>query len=185
MNKKQLLDLGIAEDVAEQIIVLHGKDVEQHKGRITTLQAELDTSKVQLSEAGTTIAEFKTMDIDAIKKSVDEYKQAAEKATIDATTRITTLKRDHALERELKETYKGKDVTAIRAHLDIEKLQYDLDKDTFIGLKEQVEPLQAKAEYLFVDDSETPKIVTGGNNKTVISDAVVDAARKAANLPPP
>jgi len=51
-----------------------------------------------------------------------------------------------------------------------------------LGLKEQLEKVKAESDYLFEDATPAPKIVTGGTNKSIINDPVVDAARKAAGL---
>ena len=183
MNKKELVALGIDEAVADQIIVLHGKDIEAHKKNVALLQGELDTTKTQLIEAGKTIEGFKTMDVDAIKKSADDYKAAAEKARADADVEIAQLKFDHALDTSLSNA-RAKNVKAVKALLNVSDLKLDAD-GKLIGFKDQIEKVRADNEYLFIDESEMPKIVTGTNSSSVISDAVVLAARKAAGVPPP
>jgi SMC interacting uncharacterized protein involved in chromosome segregation len=70
MNKKDLTDLGIAEDIAEKIIVLHGKDIETHKGKLTALQTEADGVKAQLAEANKQIEAFKGMNVEDRKSVV-------------------------------------------------------------------------------------------------------------------
>lgn len=183
MNKKDLTDLGIAEDVAEKIIVLHGKDIESHKQKLATAQAELDGVKAQLTEAGTTIEGFKKLDVEGIKVAANEWKAKAEQAQADAAKQITSLKFDHALDGALAGA-KAKNAKAVKALLqsDILKLQED---GSIMGLKEQLETIKSENDYLFESEVPTPKVVLGGQNKSVISDAVVDAARKAAGLPPP
>jgi hypothetical protein len=53
---------------------------------------------------------------------------------------------------------------------------------TISGLKEQLEKIQSEHDYLFVSDVPTPTIVTGGSNRKIMSDPIVEAARKAAGL---
>ena len=84
MNKKDLTELGIAEDIAEKIIVMHGKDIEKHKTALETAQAEGKSVKDQLAEASKQIEAFKGMDIDGIKKAADDWKAKAEKAAAEA-----------------------------------------------------------------------------------------------------
>jgi len=183
MNKKQLTDLGIEEEVADQIIVLHGKDIEKHKGDITTLQTELDTANASLTEAGQTIEKFKGMDIDAIKQAAEDYKVEAEKAKTEAAEQILSLKRGHALDEALKGSYKVKDIKAVKAYLDDEKIQFNEKDGSFVGLKEQIDPLLTEKDYLFIDESETPKIVDGAKSKSVLPDAFDAAMKKGAGIP--
>jgi len=185
MNKKDLIDLGIAEDVAEKVVVLHGKDIESHKTKIADLQTQFDGVSAQLTEAGATIEGFKKLDVDAIQKAADEYKAKFEEAQTTAAAQIENLKQDHALERDLKEKYKvkPKEILSIKAHLKMDTLKYDPEKDSFTGLDEQMIPIKSERDYLFSDAQPAPRIVTGGNSKSVVGDPVIDAARKAAQLP--
>jgi hypothetical protein len=91
MNKEDLKKLGLTDDaVIDQIIVLHGKDIEGHKAKITTAQTELDGVKKQLTDANAQIESFKGMDIEGVKKSADEWKTKAEQAQAEAAAPHTT-----------------------------------------------------------------------------------------------
>jgi predicted nucleic acid-binding Zn-ribbon protein len=182
MNKKQLVELGLTEELADQIVVLHGKDIESHKTKLVTAQAELDGVKAQLAEAGTAIEGFKKLDVDGIKKAADEWKAQAEKAQKDAAAQISSLKFDHALEGALTGA-KARNAKAVKALLQTDVLKLQEDGSIF-GLEGQLETIKKDNDYLFESDTTQPKIVLGGQNKSVLSDAVVDAARKAAGLPP-
>lgn len=78
MKREDLIKLGIAEDLVDKIMALHGSDIEGHKTRLTTVQTELDGLKKQLSEANTAIEGFKKLDVDGIKAAADEWKAKAE-----------------------------------------------------------------------------------------------------------
>ena len=182
MNKKELIELGIAEDVADKIIVLHGKDIEKQKTAAETAKTEAEGLKAQLTEAGATIEGFKKLDVDGIKKAADDWKAQAEKAQKDAASQIASLKFDHALDGALAGA-KAKNAKAVKALLNANDLKLAED-GSIIGLKDQLEKVKSENDYLFESDTPNPKIVLGGQNKNVLSDAVVDAARKAAGLPP-
>jgi hypothetical protein len=184
MNKEDLKKLGLTDEtVMDQIIVLHGKDIETHKGKLATIQTEVDGYKNQLADANKTIEGFKGMDIEGVKKSADEWKTKAETAQAEAAKQVAALKFDHSLEKALADA-KVKDVVAVKAHLKIENLKLNED-GTLTGLNEQLEPLQKEKDYLFQSNEQNPQIVTGANNQSVLSDKVVDAARKAAGLSTP
>src|SRR3989304_3141283 len=148
------------------------------KASVTAAQAELGTLKTQPAEAGTTIEGFKKLDVDGIKKAADEWKTKAEQAQAEATKQVSALKFDYALNEALTGA-KAKNAKAVRALLNAENLKMG-DDGKIVGLTEQLEAIKKDNDYLF--DSQTtplPTIVTGGNgDKSVISDSVVDAARK-------
>jgi len=177
---KKLLGDQIGDDVIDKIMAEHGKDIEKHKADNGTLTTERDALKAQLDQASQQIDSFKTMDIEGVKKSADEWKAKAEQAAQDAKVQVEKLKFDHALEASLTGA-KARNAKAVTALLDTELLKMGED-GTISGLKEQLEKIQSERDYLFVSDVPTPTIVTGGSNRKIMSDPIVEAARKAAGL---
>ena len=182
MNKKDLIDLGIAEDVAEKVIIAHGKDIESHKAKLIALQAEADGLKSQLTEAGTAIESFKAMKPDELKAAADEWKSKAEKAQTEAAAQLAALKFDHALESALNGA-KVKNAKAVQALLSKDALKYNEADGTIVGLTEQLEKIKSENDYLFADTVEPPRVVAGGKSKSVLNDPQLDAMRKGAGLP--
>lgn len=183
MNKEDLKKLGIEdEELIQKVIVLHGKDIETHKNSIQTVKSELETVKTQLSEANTTIEGFKKLNVDEIKKAADDWKAKAEQAQLDAQKQVGELKFSYALDSALAGA-KAKNTKAVKALLKTEDLKLAED-GSLVGLKEQLEKVKAENDYLFETDEPAPKIVAGGGSgQPVITDSVVEAARKAAGLP--
>lgn len=185
MKTQDLIDLGLSQEVAEKIFVLHGKDIEKLKESTQTATADLESIKTQLTEANTQIEKFKGMKTqEEVDAAVSEYKTKFEQAEVDAAANLLAVKRNHALERDLKEVYKVKNVKAVMALLNNDELTFDEKTEAINGLKEQVEPIKASDGYLFTDTKEPPKIIAGGKSKSVLGDPIVDAARKAAGLVP-
>ena len=184
MNKKDLIALGVSEEIADQVIVLHGKDIEGHKSKLTTVQAEIDGLKSQLTEASTTIEGFKKLDIDGIKAAADDWKAKAEQAQTDAAKQLAAVKFDHALETALNGA-KVKNAKAVSALLSTDALKYNEADGTIIGLDEQLAKIKSENDYLFADAKPAPQIVTGGKSQSIMGDPVIDAARKAAGLGTP
>jgi len=182
MNKKQLVEFGLTEELADQIVVLHGKDIESLKAKNAALQASDDAKQAQLTEANAAIDGFKALDIEGVKKSADEWKAKAEQAQKDAEAQVYKVRYESALSDALKES-KAKNVKAVRALLNEADLK--LTDDGLVGLKEQLEKVKPENDYLFESDIPTPKIVSGGGNKPLENqDAVVAAFREGAKLPP-
>lgn len=186
MKREDLTKLGLTDDAIDQIMKLHGQDIESHKTALTAATTELDTLKTQLTEAGKTIEGFKKLDIDGIKAAADEYKTKFEQAQADATKQVAALKFEHALDGALTGA-KAKNPKAVKALLDMETLQkaYDEKTGTIVNFENHLKPVKEANDYLFDDAQPTPKIVTGGQNKSVLSDAVSNAARVAAGLTTP
>lgn len=182
MKRDDLEKLGLEKDVIDQIMGLHGKDVEKAKADLTAAQTESATLKTQLDDANTTIEGFKALDVDGIKKAADDYKAKAEQAEADAKKQVEALKFGHALDQALTGV-KAKDPVAVRAHLKLDDLKLS-SEGAIIGLEDQLTTIKASHEFLFESDTPPLRIVAGGNTPPPAGDPVVAAMRKAAGLPP-
>ena len=88
MKREDLEKLELSKEVIDQVMAMNGKDIEAAKAKITTIEQERDTLKNQLTEANQQIESFKAMDIEAIKKSADEYKTKFEQVEADAKAQM-------------------------------------------------------------------------------------------------
>jgi small-conductance mechanosensitive channel len=177
--------------MVDQIMTLHGKDVEKAKGDVGTTQAALEAKdaeiaalKQQITDANTQIEAFKGMDIEGVKKAAEEYKAQAEQAQKDAAERVSQVEFNYSLDSALI-TAKAKDVVSLKPHLDISLLKRNPD-GTISGLSEQVEKIKSDKPYLFVDDTPTPAFTTGATPPSAsTTDSFMASAFKAAKLPLP
>lgn len=168
LTKEALEKAGLSEDTLDKIIVEHGKDIEKHKQLVTTAEGERDQVKTQLDDANKQIADFKTLDVDKIKQTATSWETKAKQTETEAKANLLAIKRKHALERELRDTYGVSDDVAVMARLNQDKLTYDEKDDSFSGLSEQVTPLKEKYGYYFSEQSDNdpdPKLVKGTNDK--------------------
>lgn len=180
MQRNELEKLGLEKEAIDQIMALHGRDIEANKAKAAAIESERDGLKSQLDEAAKAIEGFKALDIEGVKKQADEWKAKAEQAAKDAEKQVYQVRYESALSDALKAS-KAKNVKAVRALLNEADLK--LTDDGLVGLKEQLEKVKPENDYLFESDVSTPKIVSGGGNKPIENqDAVVIAARKAAGL---
>ena len=182
MKREDLEKQGLTKEQIDFIMAENGKDVEAQKAKTTAAEAAAKTATDQLTEANKQIDAFKGMDIEGVKKSAEEWKTKAEAAKAEADKQLASLKFDHALDGALT-TAKAKNAKAVKALLNPEGLKYNEADGSIIGLKEQLEKIKSESDYLFESETPEPKIVLGGNNKSVLSDPVIMAARKAAGLP--
>ena len=181
MKREDLKVLELADEVIDQIMKLHGKDVEAHKVQLTEAEKQVTSLQGQLDEANKTIEGFKELDVDGIKAAANEWKTKAEQAKAEATAEIEKLKFDHALESALTEA-RAKNPKAVKALLNFENLKL-AEGGKIVDLDAQLKVIKEENDYLFESDQPVPKIVTGGQGKTKVTDSMVAAARTAAGLP--
>lgn len=181
MKREDLKVLELADEVIDQIMKLHGKDVEAHKVQLTEAEKQATSLQGQLDEANKTIEGFKELDVDGIKAAANEWKTKAEQAKAEATAEIEKLKFDHALEGALTEA-RAKNPKAVKALLNFENLKL-AEGGKIVDLDAQLKVIKEENDYLFESDQPVPKIVTGGQGKTKVTDSMVAAARTAAGLP--
>jgi len=181
MKREELKKLGIEDgDMIDKIMKLHGQSVEELKTNFEKAGSETQSLKSQLEEAHSAIEGFKKLDIEGVKQAADEWKQKAEKIKEESEKQVKQLKFDHALEKKLSEA-RAKNVRAVKALLDTNKVTLN-EEGNLEGLDEQLETVKTENDYLFEPAEPEPKIVARGKSKTVVSDSMIEAARKGANL---
>ena len=105
---------------------------------------QLDDYKKQMKDL-----EKKAKGNEELEKSIKDLRADNEKKDIDYQITIATQKKDFAVQSAIKEV-QGKNVKAIKALLDMEKITVD---DTgIIGLSDQLKVLKESDAYLFGED---------------------------------
>lgn len=181
LTAEALEKAGLSGDVINQIMTLHGKDIEGHKSKLAEAVSTADALKKQLADANGQIEGFKDLKPDELKKAADDWKAKFETAQTEAAAQVTKLKFDHALDGALTAA-KVRNPKALKALLDGEALKLDEKDGSILGLDKQLEALQKSDAYLFAEADDTPRIVTGGNNQTVVTDTFAAAAFRGAGL---
>ena len=117
----------------------------------------------QLAAANRQIEEFRSMDIDSIKKAAEDWKSKAEQAEAKAKADIEAMQFDIALNGAIGAA-KAKNTKAVKALLDMDGLK--LNGGEIIGLKEQLAKVREENDYLFESDDPAPTFAspTGGGN---------------------
>jgi len=149
MKREYLKELGIEEEVINNIMAENGKDVEKAKTELITKETEVKTLQGQLEQANTQIESFKGLDIEGIKKASNDYKKQYEDTKTKAEKDIADIKFNHDLE-SMARDYKAKNVKAVLALLDKEALKGSSNRDS--DLKTAFEGLNTSDGYLFGSD---------------------------------
>lgn len=170
-------DQALTKEIIDAILAENGRDIEAAKKPY----ADYDMLKSQLADANKTIATFKEMDVDGIKKAADEWKEKAKKAETEAAAKIAEIEFSTMLDNAILSA-KGKNAKAVRALLDLDALK--TSKNQSEDIKTALETLKNDSGYLF-EDAQTPPPYAAGtgtkpiNNKYTPEEAAI---RSAAGL---
>ena len=182
MKREDLKALELSDDQIEKIMVLNGKAIEANKTAAANATAELETTKAQLTEANKQIEDFKSMDVDSIKKAADDWRAKYEQAEQDYKGKLATMQFESELDTALAGA-KVKNAKAVKALLSSDDLRDANGKFIPERLTSQIEKIKTEADYLFESDAPPPpKIVTSANNQPVMGDALEIAMRQGAGL---
>lgn len=157
MKREFLEGLGIEKENIDKIMAENGKDIEGVKANLSTKETELATTKKLLEDADDKIASFKNLNIDEIKAEAEKHKLEAEETKLKADEDIAKLEFEHELESAIRDS-KARNITAVKALLDIENLRSSTDREK--DIKQAIEATKAENDYLFKDEAPTG---TGGS----------------------
>ena len=165
MKREELTALGVSDEILDQIMTMHGKDVERQKQTITALTAERDGLQQQLTAANGKLEGYDPA-----------WKAKAEQAQKEAEQRIADMQFDTLLDSAISGA-KGRNAKAIRALLDTEALRASKNQDG--DIRTALEALRAESDYLFEPDKPAP--IFSGPTPGAPLDGM-DAIRAAAGL---
>lgn len=149
MEKQFLTDLGIADDIADQIITQAATEVKAAADETAGIQA-------QLEEANQQIAGFREMDIDSIRAAADDWKAKYEAAEADKTA----MQHKHKLEGYVKGLGLRDDVyeAHVTKQLTDAGLQFD-DAGKLIGGDDIVSKFRESHPGAFLDTKPEARVV--------------------------
>lgn len=147
MERKFLESLGIEKDAVDKIMAENGRDIEAQKALISTEAQKLEAANGTIRQLQETVKKFDGVDVEKLKGDLASLQ---EKYNAD-TARMA---KDKALDVALLSS-KAKDLKAVRALLDNDKIYLDGDKLT--GLDDQLEALKKSHDYMFESEKPVPK----------------------------
>lgn len=165
IDKNFLEGLGITdEETVNKIITEYGNDIKTEKDSAETL-------KTQLSEANSQIESFKSMDVDKIQKSAEDwetkYKQSeADRAAFEHKTKVGSLVKELKLKDSIYEDY-------LVNQLIEKELKFDGDK--LIGGEDVINAFKDAHPDAFADTKPKPEFVDstpGSTQKTPDDDYI-------------
>ena len=158
MKREFLTGLGIEANVVDQIMTENGKDIEGLKAQLGVQKGLVTDLTGQLNTANGELKKLQGVDIDALTRERDTYKNQYEQALKDKDKAVAQVKYDSALD-----SYLGKyqfsssfAKDGIRAALADKKLKLS-DKGEFEGIDEAMKELQESYKDAFVSSENKPK----------------------------
>ena len=101
MTTEQLKELGLSDEQIQEVFKLRGQELEQanaDKKALEAIQKENEALKNQIQIANEQIEDFKSMDIESIKKSADEYKNKFEQSETERKKEIDKMNLQYAVD---------------------------------------------------------------------------------------
>lgn len=165
MTRKQLEDLGLTKEQADNIIKINGDDIENAKSasaaEIKNLQTEVDGLKTQVGDRDKQLETLKASagDNADLKKQIEDLQTENATAKADHESELNQLKIDFAVEKALTGA-KAKNIKAVKALLELEDAK--LDKDGNVkGLAEQIEKLTTGDDTKFLFEAQKQQTFRG------------------------
>ena len=166
MRRDFLKSLGIEDkEIIDKILDENSTDIGKAKGSVETLEQRISTLENDIKTKDDTIAELqkKAGDTDALNQKITQLETDKTNLTNELTNKVSQIQKDHAIEGKIRDA-KGKNVKAIKALLDMEKITYE--NNELGGIDDQLTALASAEDssMLFGDVQGTPPAGTHINN---------------------
>lgn len=165
MKRDFLRGLGIEEkEIIDKILDENSADIGKAKGEFETLKTQVEELKSQISDKDKQLEDLENIkkEKEALTTKVTELEEANKTAVSDWESKYSTLEKNHAIESGIRDA-KGKNIKAITALLDLDKIKFADGK--WSGIEEQLESL-AKDENSSMLFGEAKSTAPSGTNPT-------------------
>ena len=145
MKREFLKNLGIEDkDIIDKIMDENSSDIGRAKGEVQSYKDRIGELETQVSTKDATIADLqkKVGDADALNQRITQLETDKTNLTNELNTKVTQIQKEHAIEGKIRDA-KGKNIKAIKALLDMEKITYE--NNELGGIEDQLTAL-ASAE---------------------------------------
>ena len=176
MKLEELTKLGIAENVAKQVVALNEAEVAAEAKKLTDKEAELTMATEKITELTETVKKFDGVDVEKMKSEIENLNKKYNEDT-------TALKMENAISKTLAGCG-AKDADIVGKLLDRSIIK--LDGDKLVGVSEQIERLKADKAFLFggADEQTGARIDTGLDHQKTAENVSDAQARAVMGLPP-
>lgn len=172
MKREFLKELGLEDEVIDKIMDENGKDINKSNEKVKTLEAEVNNTKELLTNANKEIDSYKSMDIEAIKKSAEDYKTKFETAEKDYQAKISQMEYDNKLDKYVGTLNLKNDIYKKEVISRIKEKELKFDGDTLLGAEDLVKGFKEQYADAFVDTKPKPSFAdtTSGSSSGISGD---------------
>lgn len=184
MKREFLKGLGLEDTVIDQIMDENGKDINKANEKVKTLEAEVNNTKELLTNANKEIDSYKSMDIEAIKKSAEDYKTKYETAEKEHQAQLSQIEYDNKLGKYVDKLNLKNDIYKNAVISQIKEKGLKFDGDTLLGGEELVKGFKEQYADAFEDTKPKPNFAdtTQGSGKPEITKEVFNKMGYQARL---
>lgn len=154
MTKEQLMAMGLTEEQADKVLSAATEDMKNYipKHRFDEVSDSNKELKKQLAERDQQLENLKKAagDNQELQKQIQELQKTNEATTAEYESKLKQVKLDAAVELALAAA-KAKNTKAVKALLDLNKLE--LDGDQVKGLEDQIRALKEAEDSKFLFDA--------------------------------
>lgn len=150
MDEKELLELGVAKEVAAKVASASIKELESVK---TQASSELTTLKAQVTERDGQITELKKFkgSHEELQKKIEELENENKVKSTEFEKALLIERKNNAIRSSLITDSLGKpyDVDLVIGMVDIDKVSVDQNGKIVGGFKEQIDTIKKEKAFLF------------------------------------
>lgn len=155
MTLEQLMEMGLDEETAKKVLKAYQDSLKDRYipiERFNEVNEEKKELKTQIEDRDKQLKELKIKAAgnEELTTKITELETLNNQTKEEYENKIAALRKETSIELKLKDE-KAKNIKAVKALLDLEKVS--LDGDNLIGLDEQLKLLKEKESYLFGEDS--------------------------------
>lgn len=155
MKTEELKALGLNDDQVQKVFAMNGTEINDLKQQITTLTAERDTARNNLSDANKKLEGYDP-----------EWKTKAEKAENDAKAQVAAMQQDFAAQTAAAGV-KFSSESAKRAFLsDLKAKKLPLQDGKLLGFEDYLKSYRESDPDAFAPEKAAPTITVGSKGQT-------------------
>ena len=187
MKRDFLKNLGIEDkDIIDKILDENSADIGRAKGELDTYKTKVTTLETENESLKNENATLKTQvgDTTTLNQKISQLETDLNNKDNELNTKVTEIKKDHAIDAKIRD-FKGKNIKAIKALLDMDKITYE--NEELGGIDEQLTALESAEDssMLFGDTQGAPAGThinnppNGGGGTPPTSKTLAEAVTKA------
>lgn len=167
MNRKELKELGLADDQIEGVMKSYNADIEPLKTKLANATKESDSYKQTVEDRDKQLSDLKKQSGDNkdLQTKIEELQNTNKEEKAKHQSELAGVKKDSAIRLALMNS-KAKDPNLLMKSLDTDKISIN-DEGKLDGLKDQVDSFKKGHEYMFNQGEPKPKnpinAFSGGN----------------------